>query len=426
MKSQVKNLPRGQAEITIEILPEEYVPFLKKAALRISENIKISGFRQGKTPYDIIKQRVGEGKIWEEALEDAVKKTLFNALKEKLLDTVGSPKIEAIKLAPNNPVQYKAVINLLPKINNFSLEGISIHTKKISIDNARVEKQLCELQKMRGKEILARRSAKAGDKAEVDFSLSMEKVPLEGGDVKKFPIYLGEKKFIPGFEENIIGLKEGDTKEFPLTFPKNYHQKNLAGKITECRVKILAVYEIQLPGLDDTFAKELRFKDFNDLKSNIENNLMAEMQNAEEKRIEDEIIDTLIEKNKFSAIPDILIDSEVKTMLSEIEQSVANQGVSFDEYLLHMEKTKDQMLIELAPSAAKRIKGAILFREVAKNNSISVSEDEITKSLESLKTQYANDEHAKKTLNSPEYPNYLAHTLTSQKVMRFLKEKIVK
>ena len=113
-------------------------------------------------------------------------------------------------------------------------------------------------------------------------------------------------------------------------------------------------------------------------------------------------------------------------MLPEIEQSVAGQGVSFDEYLSHMKKTKDEMLMELAPSATKRIKGAILFREIAKNASISASEDEITQSIQSLKEQYAHDENAKKTLDSPDYRHYMSHTLTSQKVLQFLKEKIIK
>lgn len=426
MKVEMKQLPRGQAELIIEITPAEYDPFLKKAAQLISENIKTPGFRPGKASFDIIVKQVGETKIWEEAIEGAVRKTLFGALKEKSIDTVGSPKIEVQKLAPNNPVIFKATVNLLPKIENLSLEGISVKKNSVPVDNEKIAKQLRELQKMRGKEILVEREAKKGDKAEVDFSLSIDTIPLDGGDAKKFPLYLGENKFIPGFEENVIGLKAGETKEFKLTFPKNYHQKMVAGKLTDCKVKVIGVYEIQLPELTDALAKDLQFKDLNDLKEHLKKTLEKEAENAEERRVEDEIIDKLLDKNRFTDIPDVLINSESKTMLSEIEQSAAGQGVPFDEYLSHMKKTKDEMLMELAPSATKRIKGAILFREVAKTSSISASEDEITKSIQSLKEQYAHDEQAKKTLDNPDYRHYMSHTLTSQKVLKFLKEKIVK
>ncbi|KKQ57256.1 MAG: Trigger factor [Parcubacteria group bacterium GW2011_GWA2_38_13] len=426
MKVEMKPLPRGQAEFIIEITPAEYDPFLKKAAQMISENIKTPGFRQGKASFEIIVKQVGETKVWEEALEGAVRKTLFDALKEKSIDTVGSPKIEVQKLAPNNPVIFKATVNLLPKIESLSYEDITVRKNAISIDNTKIEKQLHELQKMRGKEILVSREAKKGDKVEIDFSLSIDNVSLDGGDAKKFPLYLGENKFIPGFEENVIGQKAGETKEFKLTFPKNYHQEIVAGKLTDCKVKVSGVYEIQLPELSDALAQDLKFKDLNDLKDHLKKTLEKEAKSAEERRLEDEIIDKLLDKNRFSDICDVLINSESKTMLAEIEQSVAGQGVSFDEYLSHMKKTKDEMLMELAPSATKRIKGAILFREIAKNASISASEDEITQSIQSLKEQYAHDENAKKTLDSPDYRHYMSHTLTSQKVLQFLKEKIIK
>lgn len=426
MKTELKQLPRAQVELTIEISPEEYDPFLKKAAIAISETVKIAGFRPGKATYDVTKKQVGEEKIWEEALDGAIRKTLVRAMKENNIETVGSPKIEVLKLAAQNPVIYKATLNLLPKIENVSFNGISIRKKVVALDEKKLQKQVHELQKMRGKEILIKRSAKMDDKVELNLTISIDRIPIEGGDAKKLPIYLGENKFIPGFEDNIVGLKEGDTKEFPLTFPKNYHQKNIAGKLADCAVTILAVYEIQLPEPNDAFAKDLQFKDFKDLESHMKETLLLEARDGEEKRIEDEIVDALIGKNKFSEVPDILINSESKSMLSEMEQSITNQGISFDDYLSHMKKTKDQLLLDFAPSATKRIKGAILFREISKAHGITVAEEELGVALKNLEDQYQKNSEALSAIKKPEYKSYLHNMLTSQKIMKFLKEKIVK
>ena len=426
MNTQVKNLPRAQVELTIEISPEEYDPFLKKAAIAISENVKIAGFRPGKATYDVIKKQVGEEKIWEEALDAAIRKTLVQAMKENNIETVGSPKIEVLKLAAQNPIIYKATLNLLPRIENVSFDGISVRKKVVGLDEKKLQKQVHELQKMRGKEILVKRGAKMGDKVELDLTISIDRISIEGGNAKKLPIYLGENKFVPGFEDNLVGLKAGDSKEFPLTFPKNYHQKNVAGRLADCAVTISEVYEIQLPELNDAFAKDLQFKDFKDLEGHMKETLLLEARDAEEKRAEDEMVNALIEKNKFSDIPDILINSESKSMLSEMEQSVANQGISFDDYLSHLKKTKDQLLLEFTPSASKRIKGAILFREISKAHGITVAEEELGAALKNLEDQYHNNSEALNAIKKPEYKSYLHNILSSQKIMKFLKEKIVK
>lgn len=426
MRSQIKNLPRAQMEITIEISPEEYDPFLKKAALDISEKVKIAGFRPGKTPYDIIKREVGEAKIWEGALESAIKKTLVEAIKENNIATVGSPRIEVLKLAVQNPVIYKATVSILPKIEHMVMDGIRVQRKNVVFDEAKFKKEIATLQKMRGKEILVQRAAKKGDKIELDFTISLDRIPIEGGGVKKMPIYLGEKKFISGFEDNVIGLKAGEEKEFPLTFPKNYHQKNLAGKITECRVKILGVYEIQLPEINNRFAQDLQFKDLKDLEQHMKDTLMIQAKVAEEKRMEDEIIDRLIEKNRFSEIPDILINSEAGCLLSEIEETITSQGIPFDDYLSNLKKTRDQMLLDLAPAASKRIKGAVLFREIAKANGITVTEEELRRAQENLEKQYQKNYETLEAIKKPDYKDHLRNVLASQKVMNFLKEKIIK
>jgi len=425
MKIGYKDLARAQAEITIELSPEEYEPYLKKAALLISENIKISGFRPGKAPYNVIRGEVGEGKIWEEAFEAAVKKTLFSVFKEKDIMTVGSPKIDIIKLVPGNPVAYKAIVNLLPVVKKLTLDVSKVERKKISVAQNELEGSIRDLQKLRGKEKLVVREVREGDKVEVDFKIFQDNVPLEGGDGKKMPVVVGENKFIPGFEEKLIGAKAGDEKEFQLTFPKNYYQKNVAGKLVDFKVKIFSVYEIELPKLDDEFAKGFNFETFEMLKNQIRDNLLLQMQLKEEKRVEDGIIHALVEKNKFSDIPDILVQSESQSMLGELERGIQEDGLNFEDYLTHIKKTRKDLLLEFTPIAVQRIKVAILLRKIVQQYNISATEEEIQKSVQEEILKYSQSGSSADAEKNKEFIDYVKNAVTSKKVLDFLKQKLV-
>ena len=169
MKTEVKKLPRGQAEITIELTAEEYEPFLKQAAEQISLTTKIPGFRPGKADLGVVKKYVGEGEIWQQAVEPAVQKTFVRVVTEQNLLTVGSPKIEVIKLAPGNPVIYKATVNLLPEVKLTDYTKIKVKKNQVTVPDKEIQSRLSDLQKMRAKETLADRPAVKGDKIEIDF-----------------------------------------------------------------------------------------------------------------------------------------------------------------------------------------------------------------------------------------------------------------
>lgn len=425
MKTDIKELPRSQREITVELTPEEYKPFLMKAAYGISEKVKISGFRPGKAPYNIIVQEVGEPKLWEEAFELAIKKTLFQALREKNIVSIGSPKIDMVKLAPGNPVIYRATVNIMPKVEKLVFEGIQVRRVQPQISESVLEESLHELQKMRADEKLVSRPARQGDKVEVDFTIYMDTVPLEGGTGKKIPVILGENKFIPGFEEKIIGMKAGEEKEFSLTFPKNYYQKNLAGRLVDFRAKACSVFERELPKFDDEFAKNLRFENLDALKKHIHKNLLDEAARKEERRLEDDIIEKLLEKNRFSDIPDILVQSEAQAMLQEFEQNIRNDGLNFDEYLAQIKKTRQELFMDFTPGAVKRVKVALLFRELAAVHNLHPSDKEMESQYTSMKRQFEAQAKSADVFQERGVKEYAKNILTSKKIMDFLKERIV-
>ena len=422
MKVGIKQLPKSQVELTVEVSIFELQPFLTNAAVRMSKDMKISGFRPGKAPYDLVKQQVGEAQIYQESIEDVVKKTYPKAVIEHKLDAVGQPKITIEKVAPGNPLVYKAEVALLPQITLGEYKETKAKKEEIKIDKEEIDKAIEKLQQMRGKEISVDRVPEKGDKVEIDFDVSVDRVLIDGGSSKKHPIVIGSNSFIPGFEENLIGLAKEKVKEFKLKFPKNYHKKDLAGKLAEFKVKMLAVYKIELPKLDDEFAKTVgQFKTFADFQKQIEDNIKKEKETQNEQKFENDILEEINNKSKFGEIPDLLVESELDKMMKEMEAGVAKQGLKFDDYLKSTGKNIEDLKKEMHPQAEKRIKTALVMRHIAKKEKIEATEKDIEEELKKSKEMYKTNPEIAKQLETPEYKMYLANYLSSKKTMDFLK-----
>lgn len=425
MKVDFKKLPGNLAELAVEVSVAELQPYLMQASERISRELKIPGFRPGKVPYDVLKERIGEIEIYKEAAELVVQKTYPQAVLDQKLETVSSPKIQILKLAPNNPLVYMATVPLLPKIKIKEYKRLKASRKEVKVAEEEINKAIGSLQKMYGKEILVTRPAKKGDKVEVDFDVFVDRVAIDSGTSKKHPLVIGEGQFIPGFEENLIGLAETQTKEFELKFPKEYHQKNLAGKLAQFKIKMGRVYEVNLPALDDQFAKQLgKFEKFEEVRKLIEKNLLDEAKTKEEQRLELEILDEIIKNSEFEELPVALVEAETEKMVGEFKEEVARSGMKFEDYLVSIKKTLEELKKEIKPQAERRLKTALIFREVARAEGINVSEAEITAEIEKSLEKAKNNPDFENQIKSSDYRIYLANILTSQKVLAFLKNLI--
>jgi len=429
MKSEIKKLPKSQVEITVEVPVKEVQPFLEQAAEKISKEIKLDGFRPGKAPYNVIKEKVGEMEILKEALDSIIGKTYREALEEHKILSLGQPQVDVEKMAPGNNIVYKATVAVLPKVKLGDIKTVKVTRKKVEVKGDQVEKVLADIQKMRAKETLVKREAKKGDRLEIDFDIYLDKVPIENFAHKKYPITIGEDRFIPGFEEKITGMKTGDEKKFELKFPEKYHAKNLAGKNAEFKVKCLAVYEIELPKLDDKFAKEIsnkQFKTVDELKENIQKNIEQEEKTKEEQRLEIEILDKLVEISEFEdEVPDTLIDNEAKKMMQELEHNISSQGMKFEDYLKSLKKKRDEFEKDLRPQAEKRAKTSIIAREVFQEQGFAVDDGEIEKEIETMKKNYPAQPEVEKQLESENYKEYMRHVIGNRKVIKFLKKEIL-
>lgn len=427
MIKELKEVGGGQIELTIEIIPEEMQAFLNRAAEEISQKTKIPGFRPGKAPYDVVKSQVGEMKIYEEALEIAIPKTYVEAIKLKKLEVIGQPKIKVEKMAPGNPLVYVATVALLPTVKLADYKNLKVKKREVKVEDKEIEEILENLRKMRAKEILVRREIKTGDRAEVDFEMFLAGVPTENGQHQNYPLVIGENRLVPGFEDKLIGLKAGEKKEFVLKFAADHFDKNLAGREVDFKTEVKAVYERELPELNDDFAKAMgQFADLAALKKQISDNLEQEKKMKEEQRYEGEILDKLVRASEFGIIPEILLHNESHKMLHEFEATITRQGLQFEDYLKNINKTEEQLEQEFSGSAEERVKAALVTREIANLEKIEARDDEIDKEIENILRYYSNNPEIEDKVRSDGYRDYLNNVLATRKVMEHFKKIIIK
>ena len=429
MKVTRDNVSKTEVKLTIEVTAEEMQPFLITAANHIGEHVETPGFRKGKATYEAIVNNVGEMRVLEEAIEPAVRLHLAQALMDEDLDTVGQPKVDIEKMAPGNALVFTAVATLMPKVKKMgNIDKLKVEKKSTEVDAKEIERSMNDLARMQTKEVRAEGGAVVGEKdmAVVDLDMKKGGVPVEGGAAKGFKIYMTEETYIPGMKEEVKGMKEGEDKEFAIDFPEEHHIKHLAGQKIECSLKVNEIHHLEVPKIDDEFAKTVGLKDLADMKAKIEENLKAENEDNEKRRQEREALEMLADKSSFEDIPDFLIDDEIEKMVHELEHSVESQGGKFEDYLKSIKKTPEEMRAEFREQAEVRVKVALVLREVAKAEKIEATDEDVQAEIDKQAKMYEGHEEALAKVNSPEYREYIQYRMRNEKVIAHLLDKMVK
>lgn len=425
---QTEEQEKGRVKLTFTVSVEEQMPYLEAAAEHISEHSSIPGFRPGKAGYEVVKQRVGETKIMEEALEKIVRTCFVKALLEHEIDTVGSPKIDVEKMAPGNELVFTAEVLRMPTVKELAdFKTLSVQGKIPEVADHDVELALKDLTRMQTKEVRAEVGSivSATDKAVISMDMKKAGVPIEGGQSPNHAVYLAEEYYIPGFKEQLVGLKEGEAKTFTLSFPAEHAQAFLAGQEVDFDVVLKELFHLEPPQMDDSFAQSLGLKDFAMMKELIHKNLLDEKIREEGMRQEKEALELIANKSQFENIPDLLLNEEIEKMIRELKTRVEEQGMDFDKYIQSLKKELSQVKLDFTPQALMRIKVAIAMREIAKRESLSVSDEELDKELDDAAARYE-DEEAKKQIYSPEYRQYFEQVVLNRKVIELVKSVMVK
>ncbi len=389
MKVDIKDLPKSQKEINVEISVEELQKYYGQASERISKEIKVKGFRTGKIPTDVVKKTVGEAAIMEEAAQIAVRKTFLEILFDKKIDAIGNPDIQITQIAAGNPLKYKAVVYIMPEVKLGEYKGLKSDKKEVKIDKKEIQEVLKQLQKSRTKFVAGKDPVEKGNRVEVDFSAFQNGKMIENGEGKKYPLVVGDGAFIPDFEKELIGMTENEEKKFTVKMPANYHKKELAGQELECQVKVNSIQKSEVPVIDDKFAQELgqKVNTLAELEKDIEKQLLDKKKQEEDERLKMDLIKQVVSKSKMD-IPQVLIDSELTKMLEEYKLNIQGAGMIFEDYLKQIGKAEEDIKKDWAKDAEMRVQVNLVLREIAKKEDVKIAKEEIEKEVDMLEQVY--------------------------------------
>jgi len=420
---EIKKLPKSQIEFSIIVPTAEFEKFIEAATEELSKDLKIDGFRPGKAPRKVVEQKVGAEKILAHGAERAIKKTYVDAVTKNKIDTIGEPKITITKIAAGNDLEYKAVVAVMPKIklSNYRKDAKSI--KKSAAEKAtdeQIQKEIETIQKSRAKLITVAREAKKDDRVEIDFEVFVDGKLIEGGAAKNHPLTIGENYFIPGFEDNLVGMKEKDEKEFELAFPKDYHQKELAGKTAKFKVKMILVQEKELPKIDDEFAKSLgNFENLAAFKKNLSEGIEMEQKNKNEEKWRAEAIGKIAAESQID-LPDILVEQELEKMMAEFEQNIATMGLQLETYLENIKKSKSEITKGWQENAEKRVQAALILKEIAASEEIEVPSSEVEEEMNKILAYYKSAGNMEKNVDMERLYSYAKGIIANEKVFKLL------
>ncbi|MDD5145465.1 MAG: trigger factor [Candidatus Pacebacteria bacterium] len=423
MKFTIKKLPKSKIELTIEVSTKELESFEKTAILNLGKEIKLEGFRPGHIPEDIIEKTIGKEKILAEAAELAIKENYRKAILENKIEPLGQAEIEILKLATGNPLEFKATVSVLPEIGlpDYKKIAASVKKKPVEIAEKEIDDSLLWLQKSRAKFSLKQEPSQKGDFLGIEYNSPQ----LENGKAFKDNFILGEGHFLPDFEKELENLQNGAEKNFSVKFPKNHSQKDLAGKDVDFKVKVNSVQKMELPEINDEFAKNLgNFENTEALKKSIREGLDVEKENEEKQRVRQEILDKISQNSNFE-IPDILIESEKHHVLEDLKARVS-QGlqISFEDYLSKIGKSEKELLDSFASQAEKRVRDSLVLREIGKKENISVSEKESAEEINKILMRYPDIKKAEAEIDLANLKAYTEEVIRNEKTFQLLESFI--
>jgi len=426
-ETKITQMPKSEVKIEFTVSLEEAKPYLDEAVKEISTAKPIQGFRPGKATYEDVKREVGEMKIYEQALERIVRAFYIKTVLNENIDTVGSPEISMDQLVPGQPIKFTVIAPTEPQVLTFpDLEKCKVKSKKTDINETHVDEAIDQMRKMRRVESRVDRPATGDDLVLIDMEMKRDHVVLEGGSGRDYRVYLNEDHYIPGFTEKLKGAKEGEERTFTLPFPAEHYQKHLAGKDVDFTAKVKGVFELKLPDVNDEFAKGVGLEDVAKLREKLKENLEMESKQKSDEAAEIDMLEKLVDQSKFGDVPDLLVNEEVRRMVHELEHGVEEQGMKWQDYLSSIKKTADEIKLGFVPQALRRIQTAVLIKQLAKKENITVSDEEtdaeVDRILNSLRPE---DKETRERVASAQYRDYVAIQLRNRKTLEWVKKECI-
>ena len=398
----VEKLEQSRIALTVEIGAEEFEAAVQKAYLKMRNKINVPGFRPGKAPRKMVEKLYGVEVFYSDAVDIVLPDAYTQAIGSSGYDVVGYPDVEIVddKIDANG-FTFKAVVAVYPEVVLGEYKGISVPKGEVKVSADDVKQRLNEMAERNARLVSVARKAKKGDTAVIDFEGFDNGVPFDGGKGENHELELGSGSFVPGFEEQVIGMKAGEEKDIDITFPENYHA-DLAGKAVVFHVKVNEVKVKELPAIDDEFAKDVsEFDTLKELKDDLKAKMMEERENAAKMAFEDAVMNKVAEGLQVE-IPQAMIDEQAQRFVDNFKSRIASQGIPYEQYLKMTGMDDAAMLAEAKTPAEQQVRMDLAIGAIVKAEKIEVSEEEIEAKYQSMAEQYGMDvEMLKKYIDAP-------------------------
>ncbi len=420
MKTNIKNLSDTKVEIKIVLDKDDLKDAKKKAIKRLSEEVKLPGFRKGKVPANMAEKQLNPNDVAQATLDIAVRTAIPKAFTDAKKNPLVIPEVSVTKYVTDETAEFTATADILPEVKIGDFKKLGVKKQKIEIKDKDIKDVLDNVAKAYAEKKVAKKKAAMGDEVIIDFTGKKDGKPFDGGSAHDFTLGLGSHQFIPGFEEGIVGHEPGDKFDLELTFPKDYHAKEMAGKKVVFEVLLKQVSEVKIPEINDAFAKKCGpFKKLDDLKADIKKNLEAQNEHKVEEKYKDDLVNALVKKSTVSA-PDVLINDQLRFIRDDITRNAAAQGLSFEDYLKQTGQKEEDWTKEAKKIAEARVKASLVLQILARDQKIEVPDEEVSAKIAELKDVYKKSEEALKNLKDPRVRQDIKNRMTIEKTLDFL------
>lgn len=420
----------SETQIDVTIPWESAQVEFDKMMIDAAKNVSVKGFRKGAVPQEVAESKVDRTKLLSEVADKMIRAYYMEIIEKESLKTIGAPRVSVTKLAEGNDIEIRIDTAVIPEIEmpkdwKKTIKKINAEDKgeKVEITDADIDAELEQVANSRAQHNEVDREAKSGDHVQVDFIVKQDGVIIENGTSKDHSLVLGKGVFIPGFEEEVIGMKKGDQKTFELEFPKEYHASHLAGRKAEFEVILKIVEERITPEINDAFASSLgeQFKTLDDLKKSVKEGMEKEAVKKTDEEQRTKYLDALSEVVEIE-LPQMILDDEMSRMVGEFEQQLSMSGMKFDEYLKKIGKKREELEEEWKPQAKKRVMSALVLEQLADDEEINVDSKEIEEEMNKTLTMYKGVEDMEKNINMEQLYEYTKGVMRNNKVFDILEK----
>jgi trigger factor len=429
LKVTTRPAPKSSVELEVEFEPERIRRQLDESVRHLSRRTRVPGFRPGKVPRPLLERALGVNRadpgapnpLYDDVKEHLFESSVIQAVQQEDLDVLSIPEPEWLTFDEATGASYRVTMPIRPDVKLGAYTDYPFGIQLETVDDARIDKVVEELRDQQATLVPAEdRPARKGDWAVIAFTGRRNGEVIEGATAERLPLIIGEEGMVPGFEDQLVGMGEGDVRTFTVTFPEDYPQAELAGQPADFEVRLIELREKRLPELDDDFIKSVGdFADMAEMRSEIGKRLERNERDRARHRFADRIIEFAV-ANSTVELPDLLVERELEVMMDELKVRLAEQRIGYEDYLRATERDEAQLIESFRPDAEKRVKTLLVLGEIAAKEKIDVSEAELEAELDRSRVSYAGNPSLVTYLESARGRSYTRSLLRRSKTVETL------